>query len=338
MKRPAKALGRRKFLAAMAGAGAVAGFKPNLARAVGATTPNPFAYDVSSYEKTDPKLVSHELAARWAAPRPDARHISVGPDDQIYVCAGSYVSTFTAEGKPGLEIALPETVCCATVAADGTIFAATRRALRHFDPLGRLVREWGSPLEKSWFTGLASSGQEVFAADSSNRVILRFSREGKLLGRIGEKSPLTKAPGLAVPSAYLSVVLHPDGSLRVNNTGRHQIDSYKIDGEFGGSWGKTAYAPEGFCGCCNPVSIATLADGRIVTGEKGLPRVKIYLAAGEFESVVAGVESFPENAAARAGREDQVRGGLGVAAGARGRVCILDYVTGDVLVMRPKKA
>ena len=94
----------------------------------------------------------------------------------------------------------------------------------------------------------------------------------------------------------------------------------------------------GFCGCCNPINLALLPDGRYVTCEKGLPRVKIYSERGEFESVVAGAESFPENARACAskGLGDCTQGGLDVVADSRGRIYILDFVTSEVRVMQRK--
>jgi len=75
-----------------------------------------------------------------------------------------------------------------------------------------------------------------------------------------------------------------------------------------------------------------------VTCEKGLPRVKIYSERGEFESVVAGAESFPENARACAskGLGDCTQGGLDAVADARGRIYVLDFVTSDVRVMKAK--
>ena len=91
-----------------------------------------------------------------------------------------------------------------------------------------------------------------------------------------------------------------DGLLRVNNPGRHSVEVYSAKGDLESSWGKaTATLSTAFCGCCNPVGVALLADGRCVTCEKGLPRVKVYSAQGVFESVVAGPESFPENAQRR---------------------------------------
>ena len=116
----------------------------------------------------------------------------------------------------------------------------------------------------------------VFAADAGNRVVLRYDKSGKLAGRIGEKNKERNIPGLIIPSPYLGVVLAPDGLLRVNNTGRHRVEAYTVNGDLESSWGKPSNAIEGFCGCCNPIGLALLPDGRYVTCEKGLPRVKVY--------------------------------------------------------------
>ncbi len=81
-----------------------------------------------------------------------------------------------------------------------------------------------------------------------------------------------------------------------------------------------------------------MPDGRCITCEKGLPRVKIYSAQGEFECVVAGPESFPQNA--RAGTvhdlSDGTLGGLDAAADSQGRIFVLDLVAADIRVMQRK--
>jgi hypothetical protein len=64
--------------------------------------------------------------------------------------------------------------------------------------------------------------------------------------------------------------------------------------------------------------------------------VKIYSAEGEFESVVAGSESFPENAHACNDLNDCVNGGLDVAVDSEGRIYILDIVASNVRVMKRK--
>ena len=158
------------------------------------------------------------------------------------------------------------------------------------------------------------------------------------MDRIGVKNAERNVPGLIVPSPYLHVAMAPDGLLRVNNPGRHRVETYTTAGDLEFSWGKPSAAIEGFCGCCNPVGLALLPDGRYVTCEKGLPRVKVYSAEGAFESVVAGAESFPENAAATfvKGAEDCRLGGLDAAVDSQQRVYVLDLVTAEVRVMKRK--
>ena len=52
---------------------------------------------------------------------------------------------------------------------------------------------------------------------------------------------------------------------------------------------------DGFNGCCNPAKFAFLPDGRFLTSEKGLVRIKVYSPSGEFESVVAAPSVFTED-------------------------------------------
>ena len=272
-------------------------------------TANPFAYDISRFQKTDPKLVTYEEVTRWPIPHKEARRIAIGPDDQLYVCAGNYINGLSRAGERGLELALAGPACCVATAPDGTIFAGLRDHIEVFDAKGEPLARWESPEAKTWFTGLATDGKNVFAADAGKLVVLRYDRNGKITGRIGRKDAERSVPGFVVPSPFLDVILHRDGLLRVNNPGRHRVEAYTLDGDLEGSWGKPSAAIDGFCGCCNPIALAMLADGRIVTCEKGIPRVKIYSAAGEFESVVAGAESFPENAHACTDLNDCIHGG-----------------------------
>lgn len=337
MKPEFKLLDRREFVHFVSSAAALLAATGNAAsRASAGPSTNYFAYDVSRLEKTDPGLITHREVGRWRCSRKNTRQLALGPDDRIYVCAGNYVTSYDLQGHPGQELALRDAAYCVTVARDGTIYVGLRDAVEVFDKKGEHRDTWASPDRKSWFTGLATDGKNVFVADAGKRVLLRYDLNGKLLNRIGEKSAARNVPGFIVPSPYLGVAIHPDGLLRVNNPGRHQVEAYTFDGDFEGSWGKLTTAIDGFCGCCNPVGLAVLPDGHFVTCEKGLPRVKIYSQTGEFESVVAGPESFPENAHACSGLNDCAHGGLHVAADSRGRIYVLDFVTSEVRVMEHK--
>jgi hypothetical protein len=297
---------------------------------------NPFAYDVGRLRKTDPKLIHYEQVGQFRSPYPEPHRIAAGPDDRFYIAAGNYVSVVDREGARVSEIALPGPARCLAVAGDGTIYAGLRDHVEVFDRQGQRVAAWESPGKKTWLTGLAVGDKDVFAADAGNRVVLRYDKTGKLIGRIGEKNKERNIPGLIVPSPYLDVKLARDGLLRVNNPGRYRVEAYTANGDLEFSWGRPSAAIEGFCGCCNPVGLALLPDGRYVTCEKGLPRVKIYSKEGVFECVVAGPESFSENWQ-KCSPSDCTTGGLDAAVDAGERIYVLDVVEANVRIMARKK-
>ena len=72
---------------------------------------------------------------------------------------------------------------------------------------------------------------------------------------------------------------------------------------------------EGFCGCCNPSHFTILNDGKFVTSEKGIARVKVYNRLGILESVVAGSDQFIEGTV-----------GLDLAVDSENRIYVLDPV------------
>lgn len=295
----------------------------------------PYTYDLSRYQKTDPRLVSHAEVARWKSPRPEPRRLGIGPDDTLYICAGNYVTAMSAAGQRGLEVALAGPACCVAVAKSGAIFVGLRDHVEVFNPKGERQAIWGSPGKKAWLTAIAVAEKDVFVGDSGGRLLLRYDKSGKLVRRIGERDKDRSIPGLIVPSPFLDVEIAGDGLLRVNNPGRHRVETYTFDGDFEGAWGRPTAAIQGFCGCCNPINLALLPDGRFVTCEKGLPRVKIYSASGEFESVVAGVETFAENGKV-CGPTDCTAGGLDAVVDSQGRIWILDFVTGKIRAMKAK--
>jgi DNA-binding beta-propeller fold protein YncE len=346
MKNRNQSITRRRFLRETAGGAGMlavgsASFAASVGLARGASAgkdANPFAYDVERLRKTDPKLIHYEQVGHFVSPGPDPRRIVIGPEDRVYIAAGKAVSVLDRSGMRISDIDLGTAARCVAVAGDGTIYAGTRDHVEVFDAKGKRLATWESPGKRTWFTGLAVGESDVFVADAGNRIVLRYDKSGKLAGRIGEKNKERKFPGIIMPSPYLDVKLAHDGLLRLNNTGLHRVEAYTASGELESSWGKPSGAIEGFCGCCNPIGLAMLPDGRCVTCEKGLPRVKVYSPEGVFESVVAGPETFPENAKATfvKGAEDCRLGGLDAAVDSQQRIYILDLVTKDVRVMQHK--
>lgn len=323
---PNRFVSRRGFVGGLAGAAAAGSL------AAGRPPPgNPLAYDISRFFVTDPQLVRYTAARTFATPRPRPRALAFGPAGTLFIAAGKYVSELKPDGTLLGEIALDGEARC-LAAADGDLYVGLRGGVEVFNARGERRAAWETLPPRAYLTSLAAGANDLFAADAGRRVVLRFDRSGKLRARLGERDAARNTPGFIVPSPFFAVRLGADGLLRVTNPGRHRVEFYTADGDFERAWGRPGAAIEHFCGCCNPVGLALLDDGRVVTFEKGIPRVKVHGPDGAFESVVAGAESFPENARA-CGPDDCTLGGLDGAADADGRVYILDFVAGNVRVM-----
>jgi hypothetical protein len=333
-------LDRRGFLnrallgATAAGAtGALASLGIRKARA--ATDTNPWAYDVSRYLTTDPALIRYSEHSSFPSPKPKPRCLGRASNGHLWIAAGRTLVELEADGTSLSEFSAKQEVRCFAVSGD-TLYLAHKDQVAVFDCKGGELAIWDSPGGKSYFTGIAVGANDVFVADAGNRIIHRYDKSGKPLNRIGGKDKDRNIPGFIIPSPFFSVALGADGLLRATNTGRHRVELYTREGHLELAWGKPGAAIQNFCGCCNPIDLALLPDGRTVTFEKGIPRVKVYSAAGEFESVVAGPESFQDNAKV-CGPNDCTLGGMDGVVDDEERVLILDFVTGTVRVMKSKE-
>lgn len=296
---------------------------------------NPWAYDVERLQRTDPKLVHYGEVGRFRSPRAEPLRLAVGPGEGVYLVAGKYVTAVGGDGGVMREWALGEEGRCVGVSGEGDVYVGLRDHVEVFDRQGQRRAVWEVAGPKSYLTAVAVGRDEVYVADAGQRLVLRYDRSGKLLGRIGARDAGRNIPGFIVPSPFFDVELAKDGLLRVTNPGRHRVEAYTKEGDLEVWWGAASMGMEGFCGCCNPVNLALMGDGRVVTFEKGLPRVKVYSAEGRFESVVAGCEQFGENARV-CGPADCSVGGLDGAVDGRGRIYILDLVAAEVRVMERK--
>ncbi|MHC4950479.1 MAG: hypothetical protein ACYTEU_05760, partial [Planctomycetota bacterium] len=113
---------------------------------------------------------------------------------------------------------------------------------------------------------------------------------------------------------------------------------YTIDGDREWFWGRSGVDIEGFSGCCNPVALAILPGGGFVTAEKGLVRVKVYDADGEFVGVVAGPDQLGWIAPLRVCKtpEECKSKGFDVAVDSAGRIYVLDTLRNVVRVFEKK--
>ncbi|MBI5684301.1 MAG: hypothetical protein HZC54_04415 [Verrucomicrobia bacterium] len=295
-----------------------------------------FTYDVSKFYKTDPALIHYAESSKIATGFKELHAVATGPEDRVYAAGDQAVRVFSKTGERVSEFGLSEKPRCLAVATAGNIFVGMKNRVEVFDASGARQARWAVTGGDAVLTAVAVVEKDVFVADAGNRVVLRYDLAGKLLGRIGKKDPERHILGFIVPSPYLDLNVGADGLLWVVNPGRHRLEAYTFDGEIRNYWGEESLGLKGFCGCCNPIHFARLPDGRFVTSEKGLPRVKVYSAQGDFEGVVAGPELFPnqiENPNANA------TGGvcMDLAVDSAGRVLLADAFLREVRVFTRKK-
>jgi len=276
-------------------------------------------------DKINPSLIRYREVRRTETGLHDARGIAVGTDGSLYAAGDSSVIRFNAAGERRGIQPQDESPYCLAVAGDGSLLVGTRGAVSVFTKDGKRAARWTVPGKQAYLTSLAVTENDVWAADAGGRVVYHYDRSGRLLGRIGEKDAKRGIPGLVSPSPYLDVAVAKDGTVWVANPGRHQLEHYTKDGRLISTWGEAGMAVEGFSVCCNPANFALLPDGRIVTAEKGLRRVKIYRADGTFDCVVAGPDAFSAG-----------NGALDVAVDGQGRVYVLDRADGTVHVFDAK--
>ncbi|MHC4353354.1 MAG: NHL repeat-containing protein, partial [Planctomycetota bacterium] len=160
-----------------------------------------FKYDIAKLAHVDPNLIVYEESARsistgFAA----AKSIAADSEGSVYVAGDESVRIFSASGSQLDEINLAQTPGCLAVAADGAIFVGLRDHVEVYDAEGKLLTSWRSLGSDAILTSIAVSEEDVFVADAGGRVVVRYDRQGNVIGEIGRKDSARNAPGFVIPS------------------------------------------------------------------------------------------------------------------------------------------
>lgn len=251
-------------------------------------------YNLDEYRKTDNDMILyselHPIPTGFKTPT----CIAIGSDNRIYAGGDSQIRIFDVDGRELRQINLQARPTCIAVDGNGNIFAGFPAQVSVFNSDGAEIRSWTFD-KGSIIRGIALTGKNVFIADAGKKLVhvkdlVHPEKEGF---KIGVANKETGDDGIIIYSPYLDVAAGENDLVAVIDPGRHRIKFYSQSGELISAWKSNPSAGvKGFSGCCNPSNIALCPDWRIVTSEKGIPRIKLYSPSGDFIGVVAGPESF----------------------------------------------
>ncbi|HOL31288.1 MAG TPA: hypothetical protein PK052_04840 [Anaerohalosphaeraceae bacterium] len=325
-------------LAAAAAAGLIAFFLFDASGSQIKPAPE-YSYNIEQYAKIDPELILYRQTGDTLQLRFEkCSAIAVDAVRRMYIAGDQKIAVYDAQHSIQREIELKDEPTCLHIDFDGGLIAGLKNHLVFLDTEGQTRNQWPAPAENALLTSIAADRDNIFAADAVNKLVWRFSRTGEVQNQIGRKDAAANIPGIVVPSPYFDIAAYPDGLLRVVNPGRHWIEAYTADGHRQWYWGRAGVDIEGFSGCCNPVALAVLPDGGFVTCEKGLVRVKVYSAEGQFIGVAAGPEQLGWSEPLRicTTAEECKSKGFDVAVDSDGRIYVLNTVNNTVKIFEKK--
>ncbi len=129
----------------------------------------------------------------------------------------------------------------------------------------------------------------LLIADAGGCIHKVSAADGKYLGAVGGGKP--GSVRINTCCGILGFDVDATGRLFIGNLGQHRVTACELDNSKVVHFGKPGESDADFCGCCNPVCVAVMADGKIVTSEKTIPRIKVYAADGKtLLALIAGKE------------------------------------------------
>lgn len=255
--------------------------------------PNPYQYSVEEFKKIDPSLIRYQESVNFRIGFDNPAAIAIY-NDTIYAAGDDIIKIIDLKGTLSGQINLPVSPHTLKVFNDKIFFAAGNR-LFVYNMSDESTSEWEPLEELSFITAIAANANDIFIADAGNRRVVRYSPEGHLISVFDGKAEEGALHGFIIPSAYFDIEINDEGELWIVNPGMHSLENYTFEGQLRSHWKHASMKTEGFSGCCNPAFFTFLSDGRFVTSEKGLVRIKTYKVSGEFEGVVAAPDKFIED-------------------------------------------
>lgn len=210
--------------------------------------------------------------------------VDVDPNDVVYVLGDDRVQSFTPEGEPKASFQLGA-LGWSLLAEKDLVWVGCDGKVSAYSPAGKLQSTIDDADRMGRITSIGATGDHLVLADSTNRAVHRYSREGEYLGEIGAEA---NTRGFMIPNGVLDLAGDPSsGTVVVAHPQKHRVERYDAAGVLVEKWGRFGmHEPADFGGCCNPTNIAVAAAGTVAVSEKAPPRIKLYQGSGDLELVI----------------------------------------------------
>jgi predicted membrane-bound mannosyltransferase/DNA-binding beta-propeller fold protein YncE len=152
--------------------------------------------------------------------------------------------------------------------------------VREFSPDGELVTSWSQNFLKPWDVAVAPDGT-IYVADTWNHRIQHLDADGNPLAVWGTFGQYTEGGDVGQGAFYgpRGIVIGPDNTVYVADTGNKRIQVFGPDGQFIRQWGGggalTGYLDE-------PVGIDLGPDNEVYVADTWNRRIQVFTSAGAF--------------------------------------------------------
>lgn len=193
-----------------------------------------------------------------------------------YCAANPYQSQGFVEFPKDIEVGA---VSAVAIGKDDEIYILQRGAvpLLAFDKDGKFLRSWGQGLFKVPHGLRVDSEGNIWTTDNGNHVLRQFTREGKLLGTIGQEGK-----GVGGETGFKSpddLVFDKAGNFYIADAGNARIVKLSPEGKFLAAWGKKGKGEGEFA---TAHGLAIDGQDRIYVADRGNKRVQIFAADGKY--------------------------------------------------------
>jgi peroxiredoxin len=146
-----------------------------------------------------------------------------------------------------------------------------------FDKNGKFLRSWGQGLFKVPHGLRVDREGNIWTTDNGNHVLRQFTREGKLLGTLGQEGKgVSGETGFKSPD---DLVFDSAGNFYIADAGNGRIVKLSPEGKFLTTWGKKGKGEGEFA---TAHGLAIDAKDRIYVADRGNKRVQIFASDGKY--------------------------------------------------------